>query len=42
MEDLCKITASNYIICLQTTLKNNETSGRGHRALLQKLKRNNV
>ena len=42
MEYLCKITTSNYVACLKTTLKDNQTSGRGHPALLQKLKRKHV
>ena len=42
MEYLCKITFSNYIACLKPTLKNNRPSGRGHPALLQKLKRKHV
>ena len=38
-EYLCKITTSNYIACLKTILKNNQTSGRGDPALLEKPKR---
>ena len=42
MKHLCKIKTSNYIICLKTTLKNHQTSGRGLPALLQKLKSKQV
>ena len=42
MEDLCKITNSNYIACLKIILKRNQISRRGYPALLQKLKRKDV
>ena len=40
MECLCKITTSNYVVCLKTILKNNQTSGRSDPALLKKLRKN--
>ena len=42
LEHVCKITTSSYIVCLKTTMKSNQVSGRGHPALLQKLKRKHV
>ena len=42
MEYLCKINTSSYIVCLKTILKNNQASGRGDPALLEKLKKKHV
>ena len=43
MEYLCKITTSSYVLCLKTILQNNQTSGIGDPALLEKLmKKKNV
>ena len=43
MEYLCiKITASDYIGCLKTILKNSQASGRDNPALLEKLKRTGI